>query len=88
MGSNPILSAIPLREHRLTLVQVTSFLADNDRAFLGFDHVAQARYRSRFAGEATMIELACRQAFADENPEAVVAIYQFRGQKNARAARL
>ena len=59
----------------MTLPDIAAFLADNDLALLGFEVGAatQARYRSRFPGDAAMTDLAC--------PDTFVGMYQFWVQK-------
>ena len=72
-----------VQEHRLTLPQISAFMADNDLKFLGFeiDAGAQALYRSRFPGDAAMTDLASWQVFEREKPDTFVGMYQFWVQK-------
>ena len=72
-----------VQEHRLTLPDIAAFLADNDLALLGFEVGAatQARYRSRFPGDAAMTDLACWQVLEREHPDTFVGMYQFWVQK-------
>jgi hypothetical protein len=72
-----------VEEHRHTLPEIATFLADNDLAFLGFDLRADTRqrYRSRFPADATMANLDLWNIFERENPDTFVSMYQFWIQK-------
>jgi ubiquinone/menaquinone biosynthesis C-methylase UbiE len=72
-----------VREHRLTLAEIDSFLQENRLVFLGFDiapDVLQS-YRLRFPEDRAAANLAQWQVFENEHPETFVGMYQFWLQK-------
>ena len=68
-----------VEEHRHTLPEIATFLADNDLEFLGFDLRAavRQRYRSKFPTDPAMIDLEFWHVFECENPNTFVGMYQF-----------
>jgi 2-polyprenyl-3-methyl-5-hydroxy-6-metoxy-1,4-benzoquinol methylase len=72
-----------VREHRVSLAEIETFLQENRMTFLGFDiapDVLQS-YRLRFPADRAATNLAQWQAFENENPETFVGMYQFWTQK-------
>jgi SAM-dependent methyltransferase len=74
-----------VQEHRLSLPQIASFLADNDLRFIGFElePLAMRQYLSKFPADTAMIDLVCWDAFERENPDTFSAMYQFWVQKKS-----
>src|SRR5215510_463630 len=74
-----------VQEHRLTIPQIATFLAENDLAFIGFDldPATQQRYRARFPDDPAMTDLASWDMFEREHPDTFVGMYQFWVQKAA-----
>jgi tetratricopeptide (TPR) repeat protein/2-polyprenyl-3-methyl-5-hydroxy-6-metoxy-1,4-benzoquinol methylase len=74
-----------VQEHRLTIPQIATFLADNDLAFIGFDLdlATPQRYRARFPGDMAMTDLASWDVFEREHPDTFAGMYQFWVQKAA-----
>jgi len=72
-----------VQEHRLTLSQIESFLADFGLHFIGFelDRSVLHRYRLRFTDDPSAIHLRNWAAFEDENPDTFAGMYQFWIQK-------
>jgi SAM-dependent methyltransferase/tetratricopeptide (TPR) repeat protein len=69
-----------VQEHQFTLPQISSMLARNGLAFLGFrlaDPAVRALYRARWPGDAAMIDLARWHALEEENPLIFWGMYQF-----------
>lgn len=68
-----------VREHRMTIPQISGFLRGNGLEFLGFELDAQVarRYRSRFPDDAAMTDLDGWHVFETENPDAFFYTYQF-----------
>ena len=77
-----------VQEHRLTLPQISAFLAGHALQFLGFELPprALAQFRSRFPRDQSMIDLACWHVFELKNPNTFVGMYQFWLQKRRGAA--
>jgi 2-polyprenyl-3-methyl-5-hydroxy-6-metoxy-1,4-benzoquinol methylase len=67
-----------VQEHRLTIPQIKSFLADNGLSFVGFktNAAVQQRYRNQFPDDRTMINLDHWHAFEQANPAAFAGMYQ------------
>jgi SAM-dependent methyltransferase len=72
-----------VQEHRLTLEQIASFLAELGLHFLGFevDLSVLHRYRTRFPDDPTGTNLSNWARFEADNPDTFVAMYQFWIQK-------
>ncbi len=72
-----------VQEHRLSLVQIEQFLAEQGLVFLGFTLPAESlhAYRTRFAGDAAATHLPHWQAFEAEHPDTFAGMYQFWVQK-------
>jgi tetratricopeptide (TPR) repeat protein/2-polyprenyl-3-methyl-5-hydroxy-6-metoxy-1,4-benzoquinol methylase len=72
-----------VQEHRLTLSQIESFLADMDLHFIGFemDRSVLHRYRVRFSDDRTGTNLRNWASFEADNPDTFTGMYQFWIQK-------
>jgi hypothetical protein len=72
-----------VQEHRLTLSQIESFLADFRLHFIGFelDRSVLHQYRARFAEDPTGTDLRSWASFEADNPDTFVGMYQFWIQK-------
>jgi tetratricopeptide (TPR) repeat protein/2-polyprenyl-3-methyl-5-hydroxy-6-metoxy-1,4-benzoquinol methylase len=72
-----------VQEHRLTLNQIESFLADFDLHFIGFemDRGVLHRYRVRFTDDPTGSNLRNWASFEADNPGTFAGMYQFWIQK-------
>jgi tetratricopeptide (TPR) repeat protein len=72
-----------VQEHRLSLPQIASFLAENGLQFLGFDlePASLRRYAQRFPEDRTMTDLARWHIFEKENPDTFANMYQFSLQR-------
>jgi tetratricopeptide (TPR) repeat protein/2-polyprenyl-3-methyl-5-hydroxy-6-metoxy-1,4-benzoquinol methylase len=72
-----------VQEHRLTLSQIESFLADFGLHFIGFemDRSVLHRYRARFTDDPTGTNLRNWASFEAGNPDTFVGMYQFWIQK-------
>jgi len=72
-----------VQEHRLTLDQIESFLAEFGLQFVGFelDHRVLHRYRVRFSDDPSATNLRNWARFEADNPDTFVAMYQFWIQK-------
>ena len=72
-----------VQEHRLTLGQIESFIADFGINFIGFecDRTVLNRYRKRFTDDPTCANLSNWSAFEADNPDTFVGMYQFWIQK-------
>jgi Flp pilus assembly protein TadD/SAM-dependent methyltransferase len=70
-------------ERQLGLVEIQSFLANENLAFLGFELEARVleRYRARFPNDLAMTNLENWHLFEEENPSTFGAMYQFWIQK-------
>jgi SAM-dependent methyltransferase/Tfp pilus assembly protein PilF len=68
-----------VREHRMTIPQISGFLHENELEFLGFELDAQVarRYRARFPDDVAMTNLDHWNVFETENPDAFFFTYQF-----------
>jgi SAM-dependent methyltransferase len=80
--------AFHVQEHRFSLPQIESFLAELGLQFLGFElerHVID-RYRARFPSDRYCTSLANWGRFESDNPDTFTAMYQFWIQKPARPA--
>ena len=73
-----------VQEHRTTLLQIGTFLAENSVKLVGFelDAAVEARYRARFPTDRAMTDLTCWDLFESENPATFTRMYQFWVQKN------
>jgi 2-polyprenyl-3-methyl-5-hydroxy-6-metoxy-1,4-benzoquinol methylase/tetratricopeptide (TPR) repeat protein len=72
-----------VQEHRLTLSQIDSFLADVGFRFIGFelDRSVLHQYRVRFTDDPSCTHLRNWAAFEADNPETFSGMYQFWIQK-------
>ena len=72
-----------VEEHRLTLGQIESFLADSGLHFIGFemDRSVLHRYRVRFTDDPTGTNLHNWASFEADNPDTFAGMYQFWIQK-------
>jgi Tfp pilus assembly protein PilF/2-polyprenyl-3-methyl-5-hydroxy-6-metoxy-1,4-benzoquinol methylase len=72
-----------VQEHRLTLGQIESFLADFGLHFIGFelDRGVLHRYRVRFTDDPSATNLRNWACFEADNPDTFAAMYQFWIQK-------
>jgi tetratricopeptide (TPR) repeat protein/2-polyprenyl-3-methyl-5-hydroxy-6-metoxy-1,4-benzoquinol methylase len=72
-----------VQEHRLTLSQIESFLADFGLHFIGFemDRSVLHRYRARFTDDPTGTNLRNWASFEADNPDTFAGMYQFWIQK-------
>ena len=68
-----------VQEHRLTLGQIESFLAEFALQFIGFqlDPRALLQYRARFSDDPSGTNLRSWARFEAENPDTFVGMYQF-----------
>ena len=70
-----------VQEHRFRLPQITEALQALGLRFLGFEFpdsgISASRYRSRFAGDPTMTDLANWDRYEHDNPDAFARMYQF-----------
>ncbi len=71
------------QEHRFTLPQISSFLAECGLEFLGFDLEGGLlqQFRGRFPDGNALADLDLWNVFETENPDAFVGMYQFFVQK-------
>ena len=72
-----------VQEHRLTLNQIESFLAEFGLHFIGFelDRNVRHQYRLRFSDDPSGTNLRNWARFEADNPDTFVAMYQFWIQK-------
>jgi tetratricopeptide (TPR) repeat protein/SAM-dependent methyltransferase len=72
-----------VQEHRLTLGQIDSFLADFGLHFIGFemDRSVLDQYRARFTDDPSCTDLRNWASFEADNPYTFAAMYQFWIQK-------
>jgi tetratricopeptide (TPR) repeat protein/SAM-dependent methyltransferase len=72
-----------VQEHRVTLLEIKSFLAANDLRFTGFmlDADTLRRFAARFPGQDALTDLDRWQAFEILVPETFAAMYRFTVQK-------
>ena len=77
--------AFHVQEHRLTLEQIGSFLAESGLQFIGFelDPCLLWRYRMRFTQDPAATNLRNWARFEADNPDTFVGMYQFWIQKPA-----
>jgi hypothetical protein len=68
-----------VQEHRLTLDQIESFLAEFGLQFIGFqlDPRALLQYRARFTDDRSGTDLRNWARFEADNPDTFVGMYQF-----------
>jgi hypothetical protein len=73
-----------VQEHRTTLTEIKTDLADNGLEFVGFeiDSSARRRYAARFPADKTMTDLDGWHALEMDNPLTFVGMYQFWGQRS------
>ena len=73
-----------VQEHRITLPEIKSFLAENDVQFVGFTIDAPTRHRfsTRFPDPAAMADLDCWHTFEAEAPATFIGMYQFGVRKH------
>jgi SAM-dependent methyltransferase len=67
------------QEHRMTLPQIKSLLADLGLVFLGFDLDSRVRlrYAERFPADKAMTDLDSWNVFEAEHPQTFLSMYQF-----------
>jgi SAM-dependent methyltransferase len=72
-----------VEEHRLTLGQIESFIADLGLHFIGFELDDQVlhQYRARFTDDPSCIDLRNWARFESDNPDTFAAMYKFWIQK-------
>ncbi len=72
-----------VQEHRLTLGQIGSFLAENALHFVGFDldRSVLHEYRTRFADDPSGTNLRNWALFEEDNPDTFLGMYHFWIQK-------
>jgi SAM-dependent methyltransferase len=72
-----------VQEHRVTLLEIRSFLVANDLRFTGFmlDADTLRRFAARFPGQDALTDLDRWQAFEILAPETFAAMYRFTVQK-------
>jgi hypothetical protein len=72
-----------VQEHRLTLGQIESFLAQSGLHFIGFelDPLALHQYRSRFTDDPSATNLRHWAYFEIDNPDTFLGMYKFWIQK-------
>ena len=72
-----------VKEHRMTLTSIDSFLRDNNLAFLGFEVKDDVllTYMRRFPNDRAATNLNQWQIFENENPDIFFGMYQFWIQK-------
>jgi SAM-dependent methyltransferase len=72
-----------VQEHRLTLGQIESFLAEFGLQFIGFDLGPRVlrEYRARFAGDRSATNLRNWARFEADNPDTFAGMYRFWVQK-------
>jgi SAM-dependent methyltransferase len=72
-----------IQEHRLSLPEIASFIAESNLQFLGFELDPQTRrnYRRRFPGDAAMTVLEQWHRYETDNPRTFINMYQFWVQK-------
>ncbi len=72
-----------VQEHRMTLPQIASFIAEEKMTFLGFeaDSSLFQAYEARFPEDKSKTDLGCWHQFETENPKSFAAMYQFWIQK-------
>src|SRR5262249_17823656 len=68
-----------VQEHRMSIPQIKSFLAQNDLRFIGFDIRDEVRdaYAARFRDDPRMTDLDHWHAFETANPATFAGMYQF-----------
>lgn len=69
-----------VQEHRLTLPQITEWIAELGLEFIGFqlrDPALGEHYRQRFPDDPGMMDLDLWDRFEDENPSAFAGMYEF-----------
>jgi tetratricopeptide (TPR) repeat protein/SAM-dependent methyltransferase len=73
-----------VQEHRTTLAEIKTDLADHGLAFVGFEIDAGARrlYAERFPGDKAMTDLDCWHALETDHPLMFVGMYQFWAQRS------
>ena len=73
-----------VQEHRLTIPEIKSFLAENDLNFIGFEFSPRLMqyYRHLFGGDHLMRDLDRWHALESEKPDTFAGMYQFWVQKN------
>jgi len=73
-----------IQEHRLTIPEMKSFLAENDLKFIGFEFSPRLmhHYRNLFGGDHSMRDLDRWHALETERPDTFAGMYQFWAQKN------
>jgi tetratricopeptide (TPR) repeat protein/2-polyprenyl-3-methyl-5-hydroxy-6-metoxy-1,4-benzoquinol methylase len=72
-----------VQEHRLTLDQIESFLAESGLHFIGFelDPLVRHQYRSRFTDDPAATNLRNWACFETDNPDTFLGMYKFWIQK-------
>jgi tetratricopeptide (TPR) repeat protein/2-polyprenyl-3-methyl-5-hydroxy-6-metoxy-1,4-benzoquinol methylase len=74
-----------IQEHRLTIPQIRSFLADSGLNFVSFelDRSVLHQYRALFSGDPSCTDLRNWASFEADNPDTFVGMYQFWAQRPA-----
>jgi Flp pilus assembly protein TadD/SAM-dependent methyltransferase len=74
-----------VQEHRFTLLQIKTFLAENGLELLGFELDANVlqRYRAQFPDDPACTNLDHWHAFEQQNPHTFARMYQFAVQRQA-----
>jgi SAM-dependent methyltransferase len=74
-----------VQEHRFTIPRISSFLAGNDLAFVGFEvpPAVRQRYAAQCPADPAMSDLAHWHAFEQANPSTFAGMYSFWVQKGA-----
>jgi tetratricopeptide (TPR) repeat protein/2-polyprenyl-3-methyl-5-hydroxy-6-metoxy-1,4-benzoquinol methylase len=72
-----------VQEHRLTISQIQSFLADSGLHFVGFelDRSVLHQYRALFTEDPSCTDLSNWASFEADNPDTFIGMYQFWIQK-------
>ncbi|MGC2080394.1 MAG: methyltransferase domain-containing protein [Xanthobacteraceae bacterium] len=74
-----------VQEHRITLPEIRSFLAENKLEFAGFnlDQAALRQFSARFPGPSALLNLDCWHRYEVEAPSTFLGMYQFWVRKPA-----
>lgn len=72
-----------VQEHRMTLLQINTFLQENNLVFLGFQEAPEtlSAYKKRFPNDPAATNLEQWHIFEAENPYTFIRMYQFWLQK-------
>ena len=74
-----------VQEHRITLPEIKTFVAENGLIFSGFnlEPAALRKFAARFPGRAALTDLDCWHRYESEAPEVFSGMYQFQVKKPA-----